>query len=171
MVQEAQRFGNFRGEYLGGHSMYSNRQSISLSLSTDEILVAGLDLQIPYSTIKEVKNITKNSSKALKVLAFGLMGAFMNETETYLCLVYNDGKLDQNPVFKLDRLDLAQRAIHMNIMQFQKAISPKQQIPSEVKVKEIIKETQVIVKIRCSYCKNVYDETLDKCPHCGARST
>ncbi len=33
-----------------------------------------------------------------------------------------------------------------------------------VKEKEIIRE---IVKIRCPYCGNLYDEKLDKCPHCG----
>ena len=35
-----------------------------------------------------------------------------------------------------------------------------------VKEREIIRE---IVKIRCSYCGNLYDETLDKCPHCGGK--
>lgn len=34
-----------------------------------------------------------------------------------------------------------------------------------VREKEIIRE---IVKIRCPYCKNLYDEQLDKCPNCGA---
>ena len=33
-----------------------------------------------------------------------------------------------------------------------------------VKEKEIIRE---IVKIRCPYCNNLYDEKYDKCPHCG----
>lgn len=31
----------------------------------------------------------------------------------------------------------------------------------------IIKEKE-IVKIRCSYCGNLYDGSLNKCPHCGA---
>jgi len=35
-----------------------------------------------------------------------------------------------------------------------------------VKEREIIRE---IVKIRCSYCGNLYEETLDKCPHCGGK--
>ena len=35
-----------------------------------------------------------------------------------------------------------------------------------VKEKEIIRE---IVKIRCPYCGNLYDEKLDKCPHCGGK--
>lgn len=33
--------------------------------------------------------------------------------------------------------------------------------------KEITKE--VIVKVRCPYCKNTYHESLDNCPHCGAK--
>lgn len=37
-----------------------------------------------------------------------------------------------------------------------------------VKEREIIRE---VVKIRCSYCGNLYDETLDKCPHCGGNKT
>ncbi len=37
-----------------------------------------------------------------------------------------------------------------------------------VREKEIIKEKEVIVKIRCPYCRHLYDETLDACPNCGA---
>jgi DNA-directed RNA polymerase subunit RPC12/RpoP len=40
----------------------------------------------------------------------------------------------------------------------------------KIVAKEIIKEKQVIVKMRCQYCKNLYEETLDKCPYCGARA-
>jgi ABC-type bacteriocin/lantibiotic exporter with double-glycine peptidase domain len=32
--------------------------------------------------------------------------------------------------------------------------------------REIIRE---VVKIRCSYCGNLYDESMDKCPYCGAK--
>jgi DNA-directed RNA polymerase subunit RPC12/RpoP len=32
--------------------------------------------------------------------------------------------------------------------------------------KEIIRE---IVKVRCPYCGNLYDEGQDKCPYCGAK--
>jgi hypothetical protein len=37
-------------------------------------------------------------------------------------------------------------------------------------VREIIKEKTVIVKVRCPYCANLYDEALDKCPHCGGHT-
>jgi len=33
--------------------------------------------------------------------------------------------------------------------------------------KEITKMKEVIVKVRCPYCRHLYDETLDRCPHCG----
>jgi hypothetical protein len=33
--------------------------------------------------------------------------------------------------------------------------------------KEVTQE--VIVKFRCPYCKYIYDESLDKCPHCGGK--
>jgi uncharacterized CHY-type Zn-finger protein len=36
--------------------------------------------------------------------------------------------------------------------------------------KQSVKEKEIIVKIRCSQCRNLYDETLDKCPHCGAKT-
>jgi Zn finger protein HypA/HybF involved in hydrogenase expression len=35
--------------------------------------------------------------------------------------------------------------------------------------KEIVREKEVIVKIRCPYCHGLYDELLDECPHCGAK--
>ncbi len=36
-------------------------------------------------------------------------------------------------------------------------------------VGEEMAKKEVIVKVRCSYCGNQFDETLDKCPHCGAK--
>ena len=40
--------------------------------------------------------------------------------------------------------------------------------PSEkAAIREIIREKEVIIKVRCSYCGKPYDETLEKCPNCG----
>ena len=48
-------------------------------------------------------------------------------------------------------------------------IAPAQQnIPAfmkEIKEKETVRE---IVKIRCSHCKTTFEESLGRCPHCGA---
>jgi hypothetical protein len=37
-------------------------------------------------------------------------------------------------------------------------------------IREEITKKEVIVKVRCNYCGTLYDETLDKCPHCGAKN-
>ena len=34
--------------------------------------------------------------------------------------------------------------------------------------REIIREKEVVVKIRCLYCNSLYDETFNSCPRCGA---
>jgi hypothetical protein len=39
-----------------------------------------------------------------------------------------------------------------------------------VVIKEIIKEKEVVTRIRCPYCHGAYNETLDKCPHCGGKN-
>jgi len=44
-----------------------------------------------------------------------------------------------------------------------------QRMASQTKEKEVIRETQVIIKIRCQYCGKPYDEALDTCPNCGAK--
>jgi RNA polymerase subunit RPABC4/transcription elongation factor Spt4 len=46
---------------------------------------------------------------------------------------------------------------------------PKCGADTRSRAKEIVKEKEIIIKIRCRYCDNLYDETLDKCPHCGAQ--
>lgn len=46
-------------------------------------------------------------------------------------------------------------------------IEMKPQLPSASPVVREVIQTQVVVKIRCSYCGTLYDETLDKCPNCG----
>lgn len=44
--------------------------------------------------------------------------------------------------------------------------SQSEEPPTIVREREIIKE---IVKIRCPYCNNLYDEKYDKCPYCGGK--
>jgi len=54
------------------------------------------------------------------------------------------------------------------IYRIAKGWHPEQQegTSTVIKEREIIRE---IVKIRCPYCNNLYDETEDKCPNCGGR--
>ena len=46
---------------------------------------------------------------------------------------------------------------------------PKCGADTRARAKEIIREKEVIIKIRCPYCDKLYDETLDKCPYCGGK--
>jgi hypothetical protein len=52
------------------------------------------------------------------------------------------------------------------------AETPLSPVAEEIRVsekKEIIREKEVIVKVRCPYCQGLYDELLDVCPRCGAK--
>lgn len=40
------------------------------------------------------------------------------------------------------------------------------EVASVIREREVIRQ---IVKIRCPYCSNLYDETYDNCPHCGGK--
>jgi hypothetical protein len=57
-----------------------------------------------------------------------------------------------------------------NFLCSQSQIPVVREVNQILREKEIIKQTEVIVKIRCSYCKTPYNETLDRCPNCGARA-
>jgi hypothetical protein len=46
--------------------------------------------------------------------------------------------------------------------------SPVKQVTAQVPPSVVVREV-VTVKIRCSYCGTLYDETLDRCPNCGAK--
>ncbi|MGB8779363.1 MAG: hypothetical protein WCD81_01795 [Candidatus Bathyarchaeia archaeon] len=50
-----------------------------------------------------------------------------------------------------------------------KDLPPPSTEMTAAKEKEIITQTKVIVKVKCPYCTNLYDETLDRCPHCGGK--
>jgi hypothetical protein len=42
--------------------------------------------------------------------------------------------------------------------------------PNHIVTKEVIKEKEVITRVRCPYCRSAYNEILDNCPHCGAKN-
>jgi len=48
------------------------------------------------------------------------------------------------------------------------AYNPIAPSPPQQQQQTLVKE--VIIKIRCRYCGTPYDETLDKCPHCGGNN-
>ncbi len=43
------------------------------------------------------------------------------------------------------------------------------ELQKERNTKEVKETREVVVKFRCPYCKYIYDDSLDKCPQCGAK--
>ncbi len=106
------------GEYLGGSGAYPSRNQITLSVGQNEVYVHPWKLHIPYSSIKEVKNIDKSHMSALRVVVLGVAGALWKKNDRYLCLVYNDEVQEQNPVFKFDKdkLEKVQTLIYQQVV-------------------------------------------------------
>jgi len=63
-------------------------------------------------------------------------------------------------------LILSVLATFLRIFRRPRGIQSTEEGAAVVKEREIIRE---IVKIRCPYCNNLYDEKYDKCPHCGGK--
>lgn len=103
------------GEYLGGHTMYPTRCQISLSVDENDVFVRTLNMHIPYSAIKEVRDLDEGHLDALRVFIFGV-GPLSRKKERFLCLIYNDETQEQNPVFKLDNLDEVQTIVHQQMV-------------------------------------------------------
>jgi hypothetical protein len=104
----------FDGQYLGGHALYPSGRQISLLVDENEVFVDPLNMHIPYSAIKEVKDLDEGHLDALRVFIFGV-SVLSNKKERYLCLIYNDGIQEQNPVFKLDNLEEVQTVINQQV--------------------------------------------------------
>lgn len=116
MKRIAEGIHDYDATYLGGLSMYADKRNVKLSVCPNEVVIDALELHIPYSIIKEVKNVNESQIKALRVIALGVVGALWKKKENFLCLVYNDGIQDQNPVFRVDKLDMAQRDIYQHVV-------------------------------------------------------
>jgi len=102
------------GEYLGGHTSHPNRCQISLSCDENEVFVNTLNMHIPYSAIKEVKDLDEAHLDTLTVFIFGVE-PLSRKKEKYLCLIYSDEIKEQNPVFKLDNLEEVQTIIQQQV--------------------------------------------------------
>jgi DNA-directed RNA polymerase subunit RPC12/RpoP len=67
--------------------------------------------------------------------------------------------------------------IFMVIASFMRALRGKNEIlnlPTTAQNEPVVTQKEIIhevVKIRCPYCHGLYDETLDKCPNCGAKNS
>ena len=111
-------------------------------------------IQIPLQKIK----VAKKSFGALKVQA--------DKEYTFMVSVWKTGGW----------VDAVEQAMRTAIQPPTPAQSPLETravpVAAEEKAvteREIVREKEVIVKIRCPYCHGLYDEVLDECPHCGGK--
>ncbi len=112
--QQERSLTRFDGMYLGGHASFPNRSQTSLLVDESEVFVEKLNLHIPLSAIKEVKDLDEAHLDRQRIFVFGV-NAVSNNKQKYLCLIYNDGTQEQNPVFKLDNVGEVQIAINQQI--------------------------------------------------------
>jgi hypothetical protein len=66
--------------------------------------------------------------------------------------------------------DLGGRQIDKKEILLMTQNASRDQKSQSVATKEIIKEKEVVTRIRCIYCHGAYNELLDTCPHCGAKN-
>jgi len=107
----------FKGEYLGGHAAFPQAVYIRLQLEENVLRIHGLNLDIPYKAITEIKNVTKQKIDTDRVLLLGILGALWKKEELYLVLTYADSSnMSQSMVFKIYELNEAQPAIYAKVV-------------------------------------------------------
>ena len=159
-----------RGEYLGGHAVHPNKCDVSLSVCENEVYVKPLKMRIPYSAIKEVRNVDKRDVSALRVVALGVVGALWKKKERYLCLIYDDEVQEENPLFKFDNSAQVQSLIYQQVVKVRKQKGIEVGTSTFVRKTEQASETfssQASVTKYCKYCGSKNDSDAVFCVNCG----
>ena len=104
----------FKGEYLGGHSAFPKKRDVHIILEEEALTIPELALKIPYRDIISIENMTKEKISAARVLLLGIVGALWKKEQLFMVLKYHDSTLnaEQSMVFKMDKIEEAQRAIY-----------------------------------------------------------
>jgi len=92
-------------------------------------------------------------------------------------IYFEEGRIKWAKLIKEDTNGLGtlylgeERDLNFWLNMIEKKPIEKMEVSTEpiVREKEIIKEKEVVVKVRCPYCGKLYDEVLDTCPHCGGK--
>ena len=125
----------------------------------------------------EVGRIERSSfgDEAIGFLVFGILGAALAASDNLptlrIAYLTKTGMKTSITLAMSNAAELARKIDSLRVS-LQLPLTTKQKEQREqktVKEKEIIREKEIIIKIRCRCCSNVFDESLDKCPHCGGR--
>ena len=156
--------------YVGGHSAFLQSKDVHLRLTDSSLEIPEFNIIVPYEKVVQVNIQAKEINPTGQPR--GLLGMLMSDegiAYPELFFSFMDGiGMQQTMVFDSGDIN------NIELMIYKKVEAAKGKMPPSTLTgsgeREVVKETKVIVKIRCSYCRSLYDETLDKCPYCGGHS-
>lgn len=177
-------------KYLAGVAFYEESDGfLVVSDKALEFNARKFRFSIPIEHIVEVKTAeTDDAAKGVgSFIAFGIIGAIATKSMSKnrdMRVFYKDDKgvlqkaefrflpRTVKEVYFMDEAaakitDAKQKILSklskIDLEKSETVEKPKEKVVVE---REIIRET--IVKVRCRKCRGLFEETLDKCPHCGA---
>ena len=168
---------SFSVEYLGGHPLYMKKDKGELRVSETEISFWSgrfgkkQRFVVPLPDIKKVDIQEQSKITLTRALLLGFASLIFKKKKKYLVLYFDVVGMESGAIFDFpkDSGDKRKTELMQTILMEKRRLPIKEGLPASasIKEKEIIREKVVIVKTRCPYCKKLYEETLDKCPHCG----
>jgi tetratricopeptide (TPR) repeat protein len=150
--------------YIEGHSAFLQSSGIHLKLGVDLFEIPEFNIQVPYEKVTQIKISSMEDVSALREKS--MMSNEFEQPKLVLAFVDRIG-LQQTMLFDSGDINNIEQLVFKKVEEARSKIAASGLIGDG---REIVSETRVIVKIRCSYCRSLYDETLDKCPYCGGHT-
>ena len=142
----------FSGRYMGGDSAHSKQLDVTLSLSSDTLVIEELGLRIPYSSIEQVANINEQDLDTLHDLIIKTLESRWTANQDCLCIKYDDGARSRVLLFRMNDPEEAQNEIYNRVL-------------DSARENQKRKQAHFVV---CAYCGARYDANENfKCPNCG----
>ena len=163
----------FEATYLGGHPANAGLAYGYLYIFSGQnnrivFESENLTFEIPISRIKNVKAATEKEVSTMRVLLVGILAlGWQKENKMYL-IQFEDELGEMETVIFEHSGAMTEFGKELYNLRLKMKSSNFDEKNYSTITKEIVKE--VIIKVRCPYCKFTYDEAFDKCPHCGAKT-
>ncbi len=117
----------YEAKYIGGHKMYPKPTDVKVYIYGDRIKLSELNIELHYSTIKNVENMDEKKISAKRVIALGLLtggigaiaGAMWKKKHIYTVLEFTDAlNQEQSLVLDFDKhIDKAQPFIYQKVLE------------------------------------------------------
>jgi hypothetical protein len=89
--------GHFNAKYMGGHTEYPSPKWTGIFLYQEKIILQGLGLQIPYSSIIKIQNANKEEMAGF--IFVGPIGTWWKKNHRYTVIQY------RNDVFAITKIE------------------------------------------------------------------